>query len=367
MSLSGNLKTMDLAELLQWVTLGRKTGSLTFVRNKTKNSIFFKDGKIISSRSNEPTRQLGHYLLFHGKINEAQLKRALETQLQTRMALGKILVQEGIIKQEEAEKALVGRTEEVIYDLFLWEEGYFHFSADSFNPDELILIDLDINATIFEGVRRKDEWARIRAVFPSNNVVLELQPGADLRSLALTPVQKKMLFLVSQGKRISEIILELHGSDFQVNFELFQLYGMNVVGVKEVAETPLPPNDPAVLLDRGQELLKAGEYSDAIAVFQEVLQADPQNARADQLLEDAEEALCQELYQTSVPADKIPFFLVPEHEIMHFNLSHQEGFVASRINGACDVKSIVMLSPLRELEILQILDKLIQLKLIALK
>jgi tetratricopeptide (TPR) repeat protein len=367
MSLSGNLKTMDLAELLQWVTLGRKTGSLTFVRNKTKNSIFFKDGKIISSKSNEPTRQLGHYLLFHGKINEAQLKRALEFQLQTRLALGKILVQEGLITQEEAEKALVGRTEEVIYDLFLWDEGYFHFSADSFNPDELILIDLDVSATIFEGVRRKDEWARIRAVFPSNNVVLALQPGLNLKRLALTPIQKKMLFLISQGKKISQIILELHGSDFQVNFELFQLYGMNVVDVKEVAETPPPPDDPAALLDRGQELLKAGKYSEATAVFQEVLQADPQNARADQLLEDAEAALCQELYQTSVPADKIPVFLVPEHEIMRFNLSHQEGFVASRINGACDVKSIVMLSPLRELEILQILDKLIGLGLIALK
>jgi hypothetical protein len=116
---------MDLAELLQWVTLGRKTGSLTFVRNKTKNYIFFKDGKIISSKSNEPTKQLGHYLLFEGKITEVQLKKALEIQLQSRANLGKILVQEGYITKVEAEKALLGRTEEVIYDLFLWEEGYF--------------------------------------------------------------------------------------------------------------------------------------------------------------------------------------------------------------------------------------------------
>ena len=36
MSLSGRLKTMDLAEVLQWVTIGRKTGSLAFVLDKTK-------------------------------------------------------------------------------------------------------------------------------------------------------------------------------------------------------------------------------------------------------------------------------------------------------------------------------------------
>lgn len=367
MSLSGNLKTMDLPELLQWVTLGRKSGSLTFVRNKTKNHVFFKDGKIISSKSNEPTKQLGHYLLFQGKITEAQLKRALEMQLQTRLNLGKILVQEGYITKEEAEKALVGRTEEVIYDLFLWEEGYFHFTANGFSLDELIPINLDINAIIFEGVRRKDEWARIRGIFPGNNVVLAIRAGADLKSLALKPMQKRLLFLASQGKTISEMILETHGSDFQVNFELFRLYDMNVVEVKEVRETPPPLDDPAVLFNRGQELMKAKRLQEAIAVFQEVLRLDPHNAKADELLETAESALCQEFYKNSIPSDKTPYFIVPDYALTRFSLSHQEGFVASRINGACDVKSIVMLSPLREIEILQILDKLVKLELIALK
>ncbi len=367
MSLSGNLKTMDLAELLQWVTLGRKTGSLTFVRNKIKNHIFFKDGKIISSRSNEPTKQLGHFLLYQGKINEVQLKRALEIQLQTRMALGKILVQEGYVTPEETERALVGRTEEVIYDLFLWEEGYFHFTADGFNLEELILINLDIHAIIFEGVRRKDEWARIRQVFPSNDAVLAIRPGLDLKSLALKPLQKKMLFLISQQKSISELILELHGSDFQVNYELFQLYDMNILEVKEVRAPAPRADDPALWLARGQELMKAKKYAEAIAAFQEVQRQDPQNSWADELLELAEKALCQELYATTIQSHMIPCFLVDESSLTRFALTHQEGFVVSRINGAWDVKSIVMLSPLPELEVLQILDKLIKLELITLK
>jgi hypothetical protein len=71
MSLSGRLKTMDLAELLQWVTIGRKTGSLAFVKEKTKVYIYLQDGKIISSKSNDPTKQLGQFLLFQGKLTEA--------------------------------------------------------------------------------------------------------------------------------------------------------------------------------------------------------------------------------------------------------------------------------------------------------
>ena len=134
MSLSGNLKTMDLSELLQWVTLGRKTGSLTFIRDKSKNHIYFKAGQIISSRSNEPTKQLGHFLLFQGKITEVQLKRALEIQQQTRQVLGKILAQEGAVTSEDVQKALQERTREVIYDLFLWDDGYFHFTANGYDP-----------------------------------------------------------------------------------------------------------------------------------------------------------------------------------------------------------------------------------------
>ncbi len=367
MSLSGNLKTMDLAELLQWVTLGRKTGSLTFVRNKTKNYIFFKDGRIISSRSNEPTKRIGHYLLFQGKINEMQLKQALELQLQSRIFIGKLLVEAGHINQAELEEALVRRTEEVIYDLFLWDEGYFHFTAHCFNLDELILINLDINAIIFEGVRRKDEWARIRGVFPSNNVVLAIQPESDLKNLDLNPLQKKLLFLASQGKTISEIILELHGSDFRVNYELFELYQMNVLQVKEIREAPPPADAKANPLLRGQEMMKAKKYTDAISAFQEVLHSDPQNDGAFELIEMAEKALCDELYSNVIASDKVPYFLVPESSITHFALTHQEGFVISRINGTWDVRSIVMSSPLRELEILQILEKLIRLKLIALR
>jgi tetratricopeptide (TPR) repeat protein len=367
MSLSGRLNTMDLPEVLQWVTIGRKTGSLAFVRDKLKIHIFFKDGQIISSRSNDPTKQLGQFLLFQGKLTEAQLKRAFELHLQARMMLGKILVQEHLVSQEDVESALKTRTEEVIYDLFLWDDGYFHFSPNGYNIEELIQIKMDINAVLFEGIRRKDEWARIREVFPSNNLVLSLRSDVDLKTLSLTPMQKKLLYLLTLNKPISEIILELHGSDFLVNFELFQLYEKNIVEVKEVLQAPVEEVSPAKLFNKGLELMQNRNYQEAIAAFQEVIRLDPQNTWATEQIDQAERAMCQEYYRSSVPASKTPYFLIPESNLTHYNLTNEEGFVASRINGTWDIKSIVMLSPLRELEILQVLDKLLKMELIALK
>jgi hypothetical protein len=358
---------MDLAEVLQWVAIGRKTGSLAFVLDKTKVYIYFQDGKIISSKSNDPARQLGQFLLFQGKLTESQLKRAFEIQLQSRAALGNILVQENLVSREDVEKALITRTEEVIYDLFLWEDGYFHFSSSGYTLSDLILINIDINAIIFEGIRRKDEWTRIREVFPSNDVVLSLRADADVRSLSLTPLQKKLLFLLTLKKPISQIILELHGSDFWVCYELFHLYETCIVEIAEILPAPAQAETPASLFNKGLELMQSRRYQEAMSTFQEVIRIDPQNVLASEQIEQAEKAICQEYYRSSIPANKVPYFLVPESALTHHNLTHEEGFVASRINGTWDTKSIVMLSPLRELEILQVLDKLVRMGLIALK
>ncbi len=367
MSLSGRLKTMELPEVLQWVTIGKKTGSLSFIKDKTKNYIFLLDGEIISSRSNDPTKQLGQFLLFQGKITEPQLKRAFELHLQSRIILGKILVQENLVSKEDVEHALKARTEEVIYDLFLWEDGYFHFSSAKYNLDELIQIKVDMNALLLEGIRRKDEWKRIRSAFPNNDIVLSLRTDTDLKSLNLTPLQKKMLYLLTLSKSISEIILELHGSDFLVNYELFQLFEKNIVEVKEVPRLAVEEASPAKLFNKGLELMQSHDYHGAIAAFQDVIRLDPQNAWASEQIDQAERAICQEYYRGSTPAARIPYFLIPESSLSHYGLTHEEGFVASRINGTWDIKSIVMLSPLREIEILQVLDKFLKLKLIALK
>jgi tetratricopeptide (TPR) repeat protein len=271
------------------------------------------------------------------------------------------------VSREDVEQALKTRTEEVIYDLFLWDDGYFHFSSSGYDLDDLIQIKMDMNSLLFEGIRRKDEWVRIRRAFPSNDVVLSLRPDVDLKSLNLTPLQKKLLFLLTQNKSISEIILELHGSDFLVNYELFQLYEGNTIEVKEVPRPPVEEQSPAKLFNKGLELMQSHDYLEAISAFQDVIRLDPQNAWASEQIEQAEKAMCQEYYRGSTPANKVPYFVIPESSLIQYNLTHEEGFVASRINGTWDVKSIVMLSPLREIEILQVLDKLLRMELIALK
>ncbi|MCP4657088.1 MAG: DUF4388 domain-containing protein, partial [bacterium] len=69
MGISGNLKTMVLAELLQWLSQGQKTGTLVIDNGKIEKKIFFAEGVIISSASTDPKEYLGHFLASHGHIS----------------------------------------------------------------------------------------------------------------------------------------------------------------------------------------------------------------------------------------------------------------------------------------------------------
>ena len=55
MSLKGNLRTMQLPDVLQWLSSGRKTGILHLRSPKgIAKKIFFRKGSVISTASSDP-------------------------------------------------------------------------------------------------------------------------------------------------------------------------------------------------------------------------------------------------------------------------------------------------------------------------
>src|SRR5678809_1530111 len=64
LSLSGTLYTMPLTDLLQWLDSARKTGTLAVRGARHTKRIYLKEGRIISSSSDDPTEQLGQFLLL---------------------------------------------------------------------------------------------------------------------------------------------------------------------------------------------------------------------------------------------------------------------------------------------------------------
>ena len=162
MGLSGNLKTMLPGDLLQWLSLGQKTGTLVITNKRVEKKIFFKQGRVISSASNDPREYLGQFLMSHGYLTEPELKKAMEVQLQSGILLGKILVMIDVISELDLQRLMRLKAEEEIYDVFLWNDGDFYFLDDELPQMEMIPLQVDVTGIMMEGTRRVDEWARIR-------------------------------------------------------------------------------------------------------------------------------------------------------------------------------------------------------------
>lgn len=91
--IQGNLSTMSVSDLLQFLAVGRKTGMLRFDRGKLVKQIYFDKGIIIGSNSNDPKEYLGQLLIHYGKLDESQLKAGLEIQREAGGRLGKFWFQ----------------------------------------------------------------------------------------------------------------------------------------------------------------------------------------------------------------------------------------------------------------------------------
>src|SRR5215218_1542685 len=215
MGIVANLRTMQLEELLQWLSQSKKNGTLEIVHGQTKKKILFKDGLILSSASNKPEEYLGHFLVSHGLINEDQLNRAIEAQEKSRMLLGMILVNNGAIAEKELSRMLRLKAEESIYDVFTWSEGDFRFLDDVLPDSAMVPMRMDVTGIVMEGVQRVDEWRRIRKVIPHEQII----PVAvvDLATVpGLGAGEQRMLELVDDERTVEEIRLQIHSTEFQI-------------------------------------------------------------------------------------------------------------------------------------------------------
>jgi hypothetical protein len=367
MSLKGDLRTMPLPDILQWAAAGRKTGTLHVVRRSIKKRIMLREGHVYSSWSNDPRESLGQFLVRLRLATEEQLFRALLAQEDKGRPLGSILVADGVLDEEDLKRALRVKAEETIYDLFLWPAGEFEFHEGEFPADIPITIETPVTPVLLEGIRRVDEWQRIRAVFPSLETTFKVSgpppPGAD-------PVEKQVLALAAAGKSLAEMSLELRRSEFETAALVFDLHARGLLAVGQVrAENPAadPVGAIQALLALAYQRLQEKRYEAALKAYEDVLAIDRLNQNAKKGLIAAMEARQRERQVHTVPRDKVPSLAVDFATLTKQNLDPHEGFVLSRVNGQWDVQSILKLCPMGEEEAMLIFARLFERKLIKLE
>ncbi len=340
--LKGTINLMAIADVLQWIHHGHKTGALHLTGDRFKKQIFFKGGQIVATSSTNPREYLGQFLISYGKITEEGLKELLETQQKNELMLGKILVDEGILNLSEIRMFLEIKAQESLFDMFLWESGEFEFVDEDSLGKEFIDINLDVTTIILEGVRRVDEWARIRKMIPNGEYIPIPDVNRVVNALPLSSNLTKLLRALDGKKTIDDITMEFRTSRFIVFKNLFECYENGLIRMKKPRQAF--QHDIAEEVAPKVEALAESGFIESYLMAESFLikypSSEPIRVQLDQLIEKAEQVIRQ--------GDGVPQLACSLNDLATQNLSPEEGFLVSRINGKWDINSIIKISPIPE-------------------
>ncbi|HEX9940770.1 MAG TPA: DUF4388 domain-containing protein [Thermoanaerobaculia bacterium] len=364
MGIVGNLRTMQLEELLQWLSQSKKSGTLEIVNGNVEKKIFFKDGRILSSASSKPEEHLGQFLVSCGLISEEQLSRAIERQEKSRMLLGMILVSDGAIAEEDLTRMLYLKAEESIYEVFSWSEGDFRFLDDVLPDSAMVPMRLDVTGIVMEGVQRVDEWRRIRKAIPHEQMI----PVAlvDFSKVPkLDPGEQRILSLIDDERTIEEIRLQAHATEYQTCkalFDQWQLGNLKLVKLRgrPAAEDSQAALSASALMEAGRAYLAQEDFDAALRHLRAARALEPENADAQDALTQAERKIREQVEQAGVTLGSIPQVTATMEQLTSSQLSPQEGFMLTRINGTYDIQSILKITPMPQLDALMLFWKLAQ-------
>jgi hypothetical protein len=383
MALSGNLRTMLPGDLLQWLSLGQKTGTLVISNKRVEKKIFFRNGRVISSASNDPREYLGQFLMSHGYITEPELKKAMEVQQQSGILLGKILVMIDVINEPDLVRFMRLKAEEEIYDIFLWNDGDFYFVDDELPQMEMIPLQVDVTGIIMEGTRRVDEWARIRETIPNEAVIPQLLKEVDYTDLE--EVEEPIVRAIDGKRTIAELVLESRSSAFTVSSTVSALVRHGFAKLvdpttqklkkvtEEQAAVVLAPaefnedDEILSLLSGAQNALRNRDYEKTQRLLRAAQNLDPNHPKIRTAIKGAETVILGELRNQGLLESKVPKVSKPLEEITQMNFSPNEGFILSRINGTWDIGSLIKISPIRETDAMLIFHRLWKDGIIALE
>ena len=355
MGIVGNLKTMELSELLQWLARSRKSGILVLSGPQAEKRLYLEDGKIISVASTDPTEWLGHFLVSHGFIDEEALAVAMGMQEENRMLLGKILVTIGALDNDSLAQMLRLKAEISIFDLFTWTEAEFRFLDGELPEFKMVPLSLDVTALVLEGARRLDEWNRIREAIPSLQAV----------PVAVAPLQadeedratQSILNTVDDDRTVEDIVLHTHSSEYlvcQVLLKAAQRGHLKLVRARFVGRSDEDETgasiDPLYLLERGEEHLAACRFEPALRHLRAAHSLEPDNRKIQEKIQKAETSIFGWLESKGIVPKAVPHLARTLDELPSLGISPQEAFILTRINDEYDIETIQKISPMPSLD-----------------
>lgn len=253
MAFKGTLKDFKVPDILQLISLQKKTGILTFTSSDGFITLIFQTGFIVGVDSfpKKLEMRVGSVLVKQDYISDEMLQRALAIQKRTNQKIGEILLGMGLIGKDTIQESLKTQAVEIVLSLFKWKKGEYNFKVMEYLEEGMSIIEpLSTDNLIMEGVQMLDEWPLIKQVVPDDSMVFEPVP-VDSRNIEivdeseefsgkgkgnkifLTETEANLLKYVNGENTVRDLAELGVFTQYKVYKSLYNLVGKSIIKAKD--------------------------------------------------------------------------------------------------------------------------------------
>jgi tetratricopeptide (TPR) repeat protein len=283
MAIRGNLREASLADVLQLLALGQKTGVLSLACDRSFGAIEFDRGSIVHAAIVNGRDRLGDRLVRAGALAADALVSVQATLPDDDRALARALIDAGAAAPDLVACELRALVEEVVCQLFTWGEGTFSFEPRP-AAAEAPLVHCSADSLLLEAARRVDEWTQIARKVPSLDLIFELDAArVQERGIALSEEQRRLAPWLDGTRDVAALVERTGLGEFAVGKAL---YGLVTAGFAHRVGRSAPPPAPAAEhrvaehRNLGVAFARTGMLDEAAREFRRVLELRPEDADA---------------------------------------------------------------------------------------
>jgi len=276
MAIRGSLSEANLADVLQLLALGQKTGVLSLAREGSFGAVHFDRGGVWHASLVNRRDRLGDRLVRAGLV-DADVLAALQPELadDDDRHLARVLLDRGLVDGDALVREYRTLVEEAVCLLFTWTTGTFAFEPRH-APDESPIVALPADALLMEAARRVDEWTQIEKKIPSLDLLFEVD-GARLQQsgITLTAEQARIAPWLDGTHDVATIVERSGLGEFAVGKAVYGLVTAGFaqrVGRSAARRQPAPESRVAEHRNLGIAFYRTGMYDEALREFRRVLE-----------------------------------------------------------------------------------------------
>lgn len=259
MALKGNLRDFSFSQLLNLISIAKKTGTLVINGPNKDAWLSFQEGKLSYAQNDATDGSLAAILYRNDKLSKKQYsiikRRAGDI---GDKELGLMLINANYLSQQEILSSLKKEFVETTNDIFTWAEGLFQFHNNRRVDSEKISLRISLENIIIEGSRRLQELERLQDEIPSLDMALKFtdNPGTNIRNVNLSVKEWRVVSFINPKNTMRQIANKTKMNELEFRRIVYSLLQAGLVQiVRPEGVKPPAPQVPSLPVEGKDEQL----------------------------------------------------------------------------------------------------------------